>query len=196
MSNRADDQLARERPSVHVSAPGELYLPGENDNGKAYFRGQDLLEQFNLSHANDPDHRYRLLEQLLGAIGTGSEIRPSLTCDYGANIFLGDRVYINAGCSLLDVAPIVIGDDTQLGPGVQILTANHPLDSELRRQKWESADPVTLGSNVWLGAGVIVVPGIRVGDNTVVGAGSVVTKDLPANALAVGTPARVIRQLT
>lgn len=195
VSDASNPRTTGELPTVHVSPPGVLYLPGSNDNGAVYLRGQELLERFNLSRADDSDGRRDVLGRLLGAIGDGSEVRPTLICDYGANVFLGSRVYINAGCSLLDVAAIVIGDDTQLGPGVQILTANHPLDTELRRQKWESAEPVTLGSNVWIGAGAIIVPGKTIGDNTVVGAGSVVTKDLPPNVLAVGSPARVIRDL-
>lgn len=187
--------MTDKQPKVAVAAPGELYLPGGGENHAVYLRGQKLLEQFNMSRAERPEFRQELLRDLLGNIGQGTEIRPPLACDYGLNIHLGHRVYINVGAFLLDVAPIVIGDDTQLAPGVQVLTATHPIDPEQRRQKWETAEPVTIGQNVWLGAGAIVLPGVTIGHNTVVGAGAVVTKDLPANVLAVGNPARVIRTI-
>jgi maltose O-acetyltransferase len=131
----------------------------------------------------------------LGSFGEGSEIRPPLYCDYGYQIHIGARTFINYGAVLLDVATITIGDDVQIGPNVQLLTPTHPLDPDARRAKLEAARPITIGHNVWLGGGVIVLPGVSIGENTVVGAGAVVTKDLPANVVAVGNPARVIRQL-
>jgi maltose O-acetyltransferase len=118
-----------------------------------------------------------------------------MQCDYGYQIHVGARTFINYGVVLLDVGTITIGEDVQVGPNVQFLTPTHPLDPETRRAKWEAAKPITIGNNVWLGGGVIILPGVSIGENTVVGAGAVVTKDLPANVVAVGNPARVIRQV-
>jgi len=122
-------------------------------------------------------------------------IRPPLYCDLGYQITIGARVFVNFGLVALDVAKITIGDDVQIGPNVQLLTPTHPTNAELRRAKWEASKPITIGSNVWLGGGVIVCPGVTIGENTVVGAGSVVVKSLPANVVAVGNPARVVRTL-
>jgi maltose O-acetyltransferase len=123
-------------------------------------------------------------------------VRPPFYCDYGSQIRIGDRSYVNFNAVLLDVAAIEIGADVQIGPNVQLLTPHHPLDPEPRRAKWEAAQPITIGDNVWLGGGVIVLGGVTIGPDTVVGAGSVVTRDLPAGVLALGNPARVQRPLT
>jgi maltose O-acetyltransferase len=136
-----------------------------------------------------------VLRDLLGSFGEGSEIRPPLQCDYGYQIHIGKRTYINFGAVLLDVAAIIIGDDVQVGPNIQLLTPTHPLDQGLRRAKYEAAKPIKIGNNVWLGGGVIVLPGVSIGENTIVGAGAVVTKNLPENVVAVGNPARIIRSL-
>jgi maltose O-acetyltransferase len=158
-------------------------------------RAMRLMERFNLSPAEAPEERQRLLQQLLGTLGDGAVVRPPLYCDYGYQTHLGARSFANFGLVALDVARIVIGEDVQIGPNVQLLTATHPVDPNLRRAKWEAAEPITIGNNVWLGGGVIVGPGVTIGDNTVVGAGAVVVKDLPANVVAVGNPARVIRSV-
>ena len=115
--------------------------------------------------------------------------------DYGRHLTIGARCFANYGLVALDVAPITIGDDVQIGPNVQLLTPTHPVEAGPRRDKWESAAPITIGDNVWLGGGAIVLAGVTIGDNTVVGAGAVVTRDLPADVVAVGNPARVVRQL-
>jgi maltose O-acetyltransferase len=148
-----------------------------------------------ITDPTDSDTLGATLRELLGTLGEGAWVRPPLHVDYGYQIHTGARTFINYGAILLDVAPITIGEDVQIGPNVQLLTPTHPLEAEPRRAKWEAAKPITIGNNVWLGGGVIVCPGVTIGDNTVVGAGAVVTKDLPANALAVGNPARVIRGL-
>lgn len=122
-------------------------------------------------------------------------MRAPLYVDYGYNITIGPRTFVNFGAVMLDVARISIGADVQIGPNVQLLTPTHPLDAELRRAKWEAAEPITIGDNVWLGGGVIVCPGVTIGENTVVGAGAVVTRDLPPNVVAAGVPARVVRQV-
>jgi maltose O-acetyltransferase len=171
---------------------GEPYLADDPELGRDNQRAMALMEAFNGSPAADPQQRRRLLTQLLGAYGEGSEIRPPLYCDHGYQTRIGARSFANFGLVLLDVARITIGDDVQIGPDVQLLTATHPLDPGPRRDKWEAAEPITIGDNVWLGGGVIVCPGVTIGADTVVGAGSVVTADLPASVVAVGSPARVV----
>jgi maltose O-acetyltransferase len=155
-----------------------------------------LLDRFNATAATAEEERQAILRELLGEIGDGSWIMPRFQCDYGYLIRLGSNSFLNYDSILMDCAPITIGDDVSIGPRVQLLTALHPLDDhELRRQRWERAEPIVVGDNVWFGGGVVVCAGVTVGDNTVVGAGSVVTRDLPAGALAAGNPARVIREL-
>jgi maltose O-acetyltransferase len=174
---------------------GELYIADDRRITADHLRAMRLMEQFNQSSAAAPEERERLLRELLGSVGQGAVIRPPLYCDYGYQTHVGARTFANFGLVVLDVARITIGEDVQIGPNVQLLTATHPLDPEPRRAKWESAEPITIGNNVWLGGGVIVCPGVTIGEDTVVGAGAVVVQDLPANVLAVGNPARVIRQL-
>lgn len=174
---------------------GDLYIADDPQLAADSRRAAILMHQFNTSDPSDGDARRALLRELLGTLGDGAEIRPPMLCDYGYQIHVGARTFINFGAVLLDVAPIWIGEDVQVGPNVQFLTPTHPLEPEPRRAKWEAAKPITIGNNVWLGGGVIICPGVTIGENTVVGAGAVVTKDLPANVVAVGNPARVIRQL-
>jgi maltose O-acetyltransferase len=150
---------------------------------------------YNSAAPGDAHGRRKLLEKLLGSIGEETEIRPPFYVDYGSRITIGARCFANFGLTALDVAPITIGDDVQIGPNVQLLTPTHPVDADPRREKWEAAHPITIGDNVWLGGGVIVLPGVTIGSDTVVGAGAVVTQDLPAGVLAVGKPARVVRNL-
>ena len=174
---------------------GEPYIADDPRIAMESRRAMALTEAYNRSPASDPDGRRRILSELLGSIGEGTEIRPPLQCDYGYQTHIGARTFANFGLVALDVARITIGDDVQIGPNVQLLTPTHPLEAQPRRDKWESAAPITIGDNVWLGGGVIVCPGVTIGANTVVGAGSVVVHDLPANVLAVGSPARVVREL-
>lgn len=174
---------------------GDLYLADDPELISDSQRAQQLTHQINTLDPTDLEERNRLLRELLGAFGEGSEIRPPLQCDYGYQTTIGARTFANFGLILLDVARISIGDDVQIGPNVQLLTATHPLEPNARRDKWEAAEPITIGDNVWLAGGVIVCPGVTIGADTVVGAGSVVTRDLPPRVLAVGSPARVIREL-
>jgi maltose O-acetyltransferase len=174
---------------------GELYI-ADDAVAEDHQRSIVLVEAINRSAAAETDLRRRLFTELLGTYGEGAEIRPPFYCDYGWQTHVGARTFANFGLTILDVATVTIGEDVQIGPHVQLLTATHPLDPEPRRAKWESAEPIVIEDNVWLGGGVIVCPGVTVGRNTVVGAGSVVTKDLSADALAVGSPARVVRSLT
>ncbi len=174
---------------------GDLYLADDPELIDLSLRAMDLMEAYNATPIRDFDRRRQLLTELLGAVGEGVEIRPPIRVDYGHNIRIGARTFANFGLVALDVAPITIGEDVQIGTNVQLLTPTHPIDPELRRAKWEAAKPITIGDNVWLGSGAIVLPGVTIGENTVVGAGSVVTRDLPANVVAVGNPARVVRAI-
>lgn len=158
-------------------------------------RARRLQDRFNRTLADDDAERASILAELLGAVGEGTEIRPPLYVDYGFHLTIGARTFVNFGLTALDVAPITIGDDVQIATNVQLLTPTHPLDAQERRDKWEGAEPIVIADNVWLGGGVIVLPGVTIGENTVVGAGAVVSRSLPANVLAVGNPARVIRSL-
>jgi maltose O-acetyltransferase len=174
---------------------GEWYLADDPEITERYLRARELCDAFNAAPARDGAGQRTVLAELVGTLGEGTEIRPPLRLDYGYNLHVGARTFVNVGLVALDVARITIGDDVQIGPNVQLLTPTHPLDAERRRDKWESAEPISIGDNVWLGGGVIVLPGVSIGANTVVGAGAVVTRDLPANVVAVGNPARVVRTL-
>jgi maltose O-acetyltransferase len=185
-----DGRTQRERMIV-----GDLYLATDPELAAESLRARRLQTQFNGTLANASAERRQILEQLLGAFGPGSEIRPPFYCDYGYQIRIGARTFANYGLIALDVGSITIGDDVQIGPYVQLLTPTHPMDAALRRDKWEAAKAITIGSNVWLGGGVIVLPGVSIGENSVVGAGSVVTRDLPDDVVAMGTPARIVRSL-
>ena len=174
---------------------GDLYIADGPELAEDSLRAMALTASFNESPADGPGKRRSILEDLLGAFGEGAEIRPPFYCDYGYQLHVGDRTFVNFGLVALDVAKIEIGDDVQFGPNVQLLTPTHPTEAELRRAKWEAASPITIENNVWVGGGAIVLPGVNVGENSIVGAGSVVTKDVPPNTLVVGNPARVVRRL-
>ena len=174
---------------------GDLYLAGGEELSQLSRAALELMAAYNATTVRQVEERRRLLGELLGSVGEGTDIRPPLYVDYGAHITVGADTFINFGLVALDVAKISIGDDVQMGPNVQLLTPTHPIEPDLRRQKWEAAKPIVVGSNVWLGGGVIVLRGVTIGENSVVGAGAVVTRDLPPNVVAVGNPARVIRVL-
>jgi maltose O-acetyltransferase len=174
---------------------GEPYIADDPELAEASLAARELMKAYNAATSRQAPLRRQLLEQLLGSIGEDTELRAPVYVDYGTNLHIGARCFANYGLVALDVAAIRIGDDVQIGPNVQLLTPTHPVEPEPRRQKWEAAEPITIGDNVWLGGGAIVCPGVTIGENTVVGAGAVVTKDLPANVVAVGNPARVIRHI-
>jgi maltose O-acetyltransferase len=189
-SEETDSRSQRERMLA-----GDLYIADDPELAAASLRAAELTRAFNDSSPAEHAERRRILKELLGSLGDGTEIRPPFYCDYGSHTHVGARTFVNFGLVALDVAEIRIGDDVQVGPNVQLLTATHPLEPEPRREKWESAKPIAIEDNVWLGGGVIVCPGVTIGVNTVVGAGAVVTRDLPAGVLAAGIPARVVREL-
>ena len=174
---------------------GELYIANDPELYAEHLRAQALLAEFNASPADDDARRINLLRQLLGHLGDGAMLKPTLRCDYGTNISIGARTFINYDCLLLDCNRIQIGEDVQFGPGVHVYTATHPLDAELRISGLESALPVVIGDGAWIGGRAVICPGVTIGARTVVGAGSVVTRDLPAGVLAVGNPCRVLREL-
>jgi maltose O-acetyltransferase len=174
---------------------GDRYLADDPELAEAAAVALDLLAAYNATSARQEPLRRALLGQLLGAVGEGTVLRPPLYVDYGVQLRIGARCFANFGFVALDAAAITIGDDVQIGPGVQLLTPTHPVDPGPRRERWEAAAPITIGDNVWLGGGVIVLPGVSIGADTVVGAGAVVTADLPSAVLAVGNPARIVRTL-
>lgn len=185
-----DSRSARERMLA-----GDQYIAADAELTREGLRAAELTAAYNATASSDQAGRDAILKELLGSVGEGSVIRQPFRCDYGYQTHLGARVFANWGLIALDVGRITIGDDVQIGPNVQLLTATHPLEAEPRRAKWEGSRPIVIGDNVWLGGGVIVCPGVTIGANTVVGAGAVVVRDLPANVLAVGNPARVVREL-
>lgn len=157
-------------------------------------RASRLCHRYNKKTFHEVNLRSRLLRKLLRTEGN-FWVKPPFYCDYGFNITLGNDVMLNYGCVLLDVCPITIGDKTLIGPNVQLLTACHSLDPKQREQDVEFGKPIKIGRNVWIGGGAIVCPGVTIGDNTVIGAGSVVTKSMPANVIAYGNPCRVQRRI-
>ncbi len=172
---------------------GALYRPGDPDLAARRRRAQELMRAYNATIVGDAE-RAPILDELLGAHGTGCAIRAPVFVDYGTNIHLGDDVFLNYGCVLLDVCPIRIGDRTQIGPQVQILAADHPRDAESRDAGLENGKPVTIGRNVWIGAAALILPGVTVGDDAIVGAGAVVTRDVPKGATVAGNPARRVEK--
>jgi maltose O-acetyltransferase len=193
--SRRDGPPKNERSQRERMLAGDLYIADDPTLAQESQRALALVQEFNTSSPTDPAARRRILDELLGSLGEGAEIRAPFYCDYGYHIHIGARSFVNFGLVALDVAPIHIGDDVQIGPGVQLLTPTHPLEPEARRAKWESASPITIGDNVWLGGGVVVCPGVTVGSDAVIGAGSIVTNDVPPGVVAVGTPARIVRSL-
>lgn len=174
---------------------GELYRSADPALVADIRRAQRLLVRYNATSEEEPDKRTALLRELLGSCGDGAVIKPVFACDYGYNIRLGRKVFINYHCVFLDCAPIEIGDDVQMGPAVQLYTAEHPLEPDLRRSGLEYARPIRIGDDVWIGGGAIILAGVTIGNGSVIGAGSVVVHDVPPATVVVGNPARVVRAL-
>lgn len=172
---------------------GALYLASDPELVAARRRARRLTRLFNHTTEEEIEERRRLIAELFGAIGANFEIEPELRCDYGFNIFAGENLYMNFGCVLLDCAPIRLGRNVLMGPGVHLYAATHPTDAGVRATGRELARPITIGNDVWIGGGVIVCPGVTIGDRCVIGAGSVVTKDIPAGMIAAGNPCKVVR---
>ena len=174
---------------------GELYDPLDPELVQARDRARDLCQELNATREADQEQRRRIVRELFGAGGESVWMQPPFFCDYGSNIVLGERVFFNFNCVVLDVCEVKIGDFTLFGPAVQIYTATHPMNAELRRRQ-EFARPIEIGSDVWVGGGAILCPGVRIGSRSVIGAGSVVTRDVPEGVFAAGNPCRVIREIT
>ena len=172
---------------------GELYRASDPELVTERRRCRSLLQAFNAQPDEEP--RLELLRELLGHVGSDAFVQPPFACDYGSNIAIGDHVFVNFNCVILDCARVTIGDGTQIGPGVQLLAADHPRDAETRRELLELARPISIGSNVWIGGAAVVLPGVSIGDDSIIGAGSVVTRDVPSGVLAFGNPCRVVREL-
>lgn len=189
------NQAENEKSMRERMLAGEPYLADDPELLNMRRRAQRLLQEFNASTPDDTDRRTALLRDLLGALGSDCELKPPFYCDYGAHIRLGDGVFINYDCVILDCNVVRVGDRVQFGPKVQIYPPTHPLDPSERATGWESAQPVDIGDDVWIGGGAIVCPGVTIGEGTTIGAGSVVTRDVPANVVAAGNPCRVIREV-
>ena len=174
---------------------GDLYIADDPDLAADFARAQDLVDRYNRTAHAEQDERDRILRELLGSVGEGVVIRRPFRCEYGSRVSIGAGTFFNYGCLMLDVAPVTIGAACQVATRVQFLTATHPIDPEPRRIGWEYAEPIVVGDNVWLSGGVVVCPGVTIGDDTVVGAGAVVARDLPAGVVAACVPARVIREI-
>jgi len=173
---------------------GELYDPFDAELVAARRRARDLCQVLNATRDAEEEERRRILRELFGAGGDSVWMQPPFYCDYGSNIELGERVFFNFNCVVLDVCSVRIGAFTLFGPAVQIYTATHPWSAEQRRRE-EFGKPVEIGSDVWVGGGAIVLPGVRIGSRAVIGAGSVVTRDVPEGVFAAGNPCRVIREV-
>lgn len=185
-----DDRSNRERMLA-----GDLYIADDPESTRLAQRAVRLADAYHRAAIADEAAARPLLEELLGSLGEDAFVKPPLFVDYGENITIGARTFVNYHLTALDVAAITIGADCQIGPNVQLLTPTHPVEPGPRRDKLEAALPITIGDNVWLGGGVIVCPGVSIGDDSVIGAGAVVTRDIPAGVVAVGNPARVIRSI-
>jgi len=184
-----DDSFRSEKQKMLA---GELYDASDLELQADLTAAMDWLAHYNVAaFTQTPQARRALLLEHFAAVGEHTVVRPPFYCDYGFNICLGAGVFLNFNCTILDVAPVTIGDLTQVGPGVQILTADHPRDPAMRRRGLEYGRPISIGQNVWIGGGVIILPGVTIGDDAIIGAGSVVTRDVPGGATVAGNPARL-----
>ena len=173
---------------------GDIYFPGDPEIHREQTSCQEKLYDFNCTRPSELEKRTALLKEMFAEIGEGCYIEPPLHANFGGHhVHFGSWIYANYNLTLVDDTHIYVGDDTMFGPNVTIATAGHPIDPELRSRGLQFNMPVRIGKNCWLGAGVIVMPGVTIGDNVVIGAGSVVTKDIPSNVVAVGNPCRVLR---
>lgn len=174
---------------------GELYDPLDKQLSDERLQTRLLLKELNDSREDQVEERSRILKALIPNAGEGLWLQPPFYCDYGYNMVVGDRVFFNFNCVVLDVMEVRIGSRTLFGPNVQVYTATHPMNHQERASGVEYAKPISIGEDVWIGGSVVICPGVTIGDRSVIGAGSVVTKDIPADVFAAGNPCRVIRHL-
>lgn len=175
---------------------GKPYLAFGEELSNERQHAKVLNYELNQLHPLDLEKRQDILKQLLGKTGETFYVEPPFRCDYGYNIEIGENFYSNYNCTILDCAKVTIGNNVMFAPNVSLFTAGHPIHSEPRNEGIEYAFPITIGDNVWIGGNVVVNPGVSIGENCVIGSGSVVTKDIPANSIAVGNPCRVIKEIT
>lgn len=175
---------------------GELYDPADAEIQADAAANRAWIARYNAALDASPETRRVLLREHLGSVGDGAVIRPPFFCDCGYNIAIGANVFLNFNCVILDIVAVSIGDGTQIGPAVQIIAADHPRDPAQRRSGLELGKPVRIGRNVWLGGGSLILPGVTIGDDAIVGGGSVVTRDVPEGATVAGNPARPLRSRT
>ncbi len=196
--NRSDPPLpspSDPRSQKERMLAGDLYCAADPTLIEDSRRASAWMARYNGDEGADPDGREALLKELLGAVGDGVAIRPPFYCDYGYNIRIGAGAFMNFGCTVLDVVAVTIGEKTQIGPGVQLLAADHPRDPTLRDRMLEYGRPIAIGRNVWIGGRATIVPGVTIGDNAIIGAGAVVTGDVPEGATVVGVPARPVARI-
>jgi maltose O-acetyltransferase len=174
---------------------GELYIALDPELSQERTQTRLLTQKLNDSREDEPEKRLEILKKLIPNAGSELWIQPPFYCDYGQNIIIGDKVFFNFNCVVLDVTYVTIGSRTLFGPNVQIYTATHPMDPVIRASGVESAKPITIGEDVWVGGSAIICPGVTIGNRTIIGAGSVVTRDIPDDVFAAGNPCRVIRSL-
>ena len=202
-SSRADDAVASvfKRKGCRVKSErekmlaGDFYDPLDPELVAAREHARDLCQALNATREAHQEERRQILRELFARGGDTVWMQPPFFCDYGSNIELGERVFFNFNCVVLDVCPVRIGSFTLFGPAVQIYTPMHPFNAEQRRRE-EFGKPVDIGSDVWVGGGAIILPGVKIGARAIIGAGSVVTRDVPENVFAAGNPCRVIREIT
>lgn len=174
---------------------GLLYDTSFSGREEAHIQCADMCFEYNRTRPSNKKRREKLLRKIFGSLGKNPYVEPNIFCGFGYNIKAGDNLFINNDCVFVDPNEIVLGDNVMIGPQCGFYTALHPLDAKTRIKGYESAKPIKIGNNVWIGGGVKILPGVTVGDNSVIGAGSIVTKDIPANSLAYGNPCRVVRQI-
>lgn len=173
----------------------ELYNASDPELSEERLKARLLLKELNDGREDEEEERKRILKELIPKAGKDLWLQPPFYCDYGSNMILGDRVFFNFNCVVLDVALVKIGDRTKMGPNVQIYTATHPIDYKERASGLEYGKSITIGEDVWVGGSAVICPGVKIGDRTIIGAGSVVTKDIPSDVFAAGNPCKVIREL-
>lgn len=174
---------------------GELYDPLDPQLTEERLQARLLIKELNDTREDETEKRTQILKKLIPSAGEGLWLQPPFYCDYGTNIKLGEKVFFNFNCVVLDVMRVTIGSRTLMGPNVQIYTATHPINFKERASGLEFAKPISIGEDVWIGGSTVICPGATIGDRTVIGAGSVVTKDIPSDVFAAGNPCRVIREL-
>ena len=174
----------------------EYYICWDEELTEERERAKDLLFEFNKLKPSERKERNQIIKKLFHTVGENAWIESPFNCDYGYNITIGDNFYANTNCTILDCAKVTIGNNVLIGPNVSLYTPNHAIDADERKAGYERSLPITIGHNVWIGGSVTIVPGVTVGDNAIIGAGSVITKDIPANVIAAGVPCKVIRPIT